>query len=159
MTIKEYINKTGVTKRVYVEDWVKKDLIPAVKEDENTGELIFPNSARRPYRPRLKPNAKATAIRASISNACLKREYISCRIYNLSIGEFESLVDDLVMSGLICKRVEDGIVYYDTTPKSDSCREKTIKDISKFIIGCLGIIAEKVSYGTTKAFCEINHVA
>ena len=62
MTIKEYMVKTGVTKKKYVYVWIEKGLIPGVKQDDNTGEFIFPQSARRSYRPRLRANAKANII-------------------------------------------------------------------------------------------------
>ena len=154
MTVKEYMKRTGVTKRKYVEEWLNKGLIPGVNKDAKTGEYIFPDSARRPYRPRLKPTANATTIRASILNACLKREYISCTIYNMSNGEFQSFINNLLKAELISERVEDGITYYDSTPKSDGYRGKSIKAIRAFVIDCLGIAVEKVAYGATKAFCE-----
>lgn len=154
MTLTEYMKNTGVTKRKYVEEWLDKDLIPGVSKDTQTGEYVFPNSARRPYRPRLKSTANATTIRTSILNACLKRQYISCDIYNMSHGEFQSFVNDLLKAELIIERVEDGITYYDSTSKSDGYRGKCIKTIRKFVIDCLGVTAEKVAYGTTKALCE-----
>ena len=46
MTLKNYMKKTGVTKRKYVEEWLDKDLIPGVSKDTQTGEYVFPNSAR-----------------------------------------------------------------------------------------------------------------
>ena len=159
MTLKDYMEKTGVTKRKYVEDWLDRELIPGVVKDTNTGEYIFPDSARRPYRPRFKPTANATTIRASILNACLKRDYISSKIYNMSHGEFLSFIGDLTKAGLIHERIEDGITYYDSTPKSDVYRGKSIKAIREFIIDCLGTVVEKAAYGATKALCEKNPAA
>lgn len=159
MTLKKYMEKTGVTKRKYVEEWLDKDLIPGVGKDPQTGEYIFPDSARRPYRPRLKPTANATTIRASILNACLKREYISCHIYNMSQGEFQSFINDLLNAELIRERIEEGVTYYDSTPKSDAYRGKSIKAIREFIIDCLGTVVEKTAYGATKALCEKNPAA
>lgn len=150
MNIKEYMKKVGVSKRKYVEEWVAQGLIPGVKEDEKTGELFFPPSARRPYRPHFKSKENATVIRASILNACLKREYISEKIYKMSRGEFLSFIDDLKRADLIKVRKEDGIDYYDSTVKSDAYRNRSIKEIRKFILDCL----ESASYGATKAICE-----
>ena len=151
MTFKDYMKKTRVTKRKYVDEWLEKDLIPGVSKDSQTGEYIFPNSARRPYRPRLKSNANAPTIRASILNACLKREYIFHGIYNMSHGEFLSFINDLLKAELISERVEDGITYYDSTIKSDIYRGKSIKVIRKFVIDCLGTVIEKTAYGAMKA--------
>lgn len=153
MTLKDYMEKTGVTKRKYVDEWLDKELIPGVVKDKNTGEYIFPDSARRPYRPRFKPTANATTIRTSILNACLNREYISCAIYNMSNGEFLSFIGDLTKAGLISERIEDGIIYYDSTTKSDSYRGKSINVIRKFIIDCFGTTVEKAAYGAVKALC------
>ena len=41
MTIKEYMVKTGVTKKKYVYVWIEKGLIPGVKQDDKTREFIF----------------------------------------------------------------------------------------------------------------------
>ncbi|MCH5198140.1 MAG: hypothetical protein J1E34_04450 [Oscillospiraceae bacterium] len=155
MNIKDYMRKVGVSKKKYVEVWLEKGLIPGVKEDENTGELFFPPSARRPYRPRLCNSAKASTIRASILNACLKREYISEKIYGMSKGEFLSFINDLLRSELISVRIEDGITYYDSTIKSDMYEGKSLKAIKKFIIDCMGEITEKAAYGTIKALHEV----
>lgn len=159
MTLKDYMKKSGVTKRKYVEDWLEKDLIPGVGKNTQTGEYIFPDSARRPYRPRFKPTANATTIRTSILNACLKREYISCTIYNMSNGEFLSFISDLTKAGLIIERIEDGIIYYDSTTKSDGYRGKSISAIRKLIIDCFGTAVEKAAYGTVKALCEKPMIA
>lgn len=154
MTAKEYMKKTGVTKRKYVDEWIKKELIPGVKKDKKSGEYLFPDSARRPYRSRLKPNASATKIRASILNACLKREYISYKTYGMSKGEFSSYVNDLLKTGLIKKRIEDNIAYYDSTAKSDTCRGKSIATIRKFVVSCLKEMAAEAAYGATRALCD-----
>lgn len=154
MTIKEYMKKTGVTKKKYVENWLKEGLVPGVRKDNVSGEWIFPDSARRPYRARLKSNSDACMIRASILNACLKREYVSYKTYHMSKGEFLSFINDLLTAELICERVEDNITYYDSTIKSDKYRGKSVKVIRKFIIDCLGEVVEKATYGMTKALLE-----
>lgn len=159
MTIKEFMQKTGVSKKVYVENWIREGLIPGVLKDEKTGELIFPSSARRPYKPRFKSDANASTVRASILNACLKREYISSKIYSMSEGEFLSFVNDLKVAGLIQERVEDGITYYDSTAKSDIYRKESFNKIKNFVIDCIGVVSEKAVYGATKASLETFIVA
>lgn len=48
MTIREFMVKTGVTKRKYVEKWIEMKLIPGVLKDENTGEWFFQNRHEDP---------------------------------------------------------------------------------------------------------------
>lgn len=159
MNINEFMKKVGVSKKRYVEDWVRLGLIPGVTKDENTGELDFPASARRPYRAHCKPDASASTIRASIINACLKKQYISNATYCMSEGEFAAIINDLENAGLICTRIEDEIVYYDSTSKCDEYKGKTIKELQKFVVECIGTVAEKVSYGATKAFLDKTALA
>ena len=159
MTIKEYMAKTGVTKKKYVYDWIEKGLIPGVKQDDNTGEFIFPQSACRPYRPRLRANAKANIIYTSIVNACLKHQYISADIYGMSSGEFQSFINELIAAELIKERLEDNVIYYDATIKSSKYLNEPFCDIGKFIMASLGVIAKNAAYGAVKALCEESKVA
>ena len=159
MTIREFMVKTGVTKRKYVEKWIEMKLIPGVLKDKNTGEWIFPESARRPYRPRHKTSADAMTIRAGMVNACIKRHHISKEIYGLSEGEFSSYIDELISSDLIRIRKEDGIDYYDSTLKSATYEGKSFNTIKKLVVDCLGEFAGKISYGAVKAICESSSVA
>ena len=154
MTINEYMKKNNVSKKKYVESWLEDDLIPGVTKDKKSGELFFPKSARRPYRPRLKATSDASVIRASILNACLKREHVSYKTYHMSNGEFLSFINDLIIAGLIKERIEDGITYYDSTIKSDKYRHESFKNLKKFVIDCMSEVAESIAYGTTKAMCE-----
>lgn len=152
MTVAEFMKKTGVSKRKYVEAWITQDLIPNVKRDETTGALCIPDSARRPYCPRVKADSDANAIRASMLNACLRRQHISPKIYwFLSEGEFFGYINDLIRAELIRERVEDEISYYDATPKSRECSGRTCRAIRKFVIDCLGKMAERAAYGTVQA--------
>ena len=115
MTIKEFMQKTGVSKKVYVENWIREGLIPGVLKDEKTGELIFPSSARRPYKPRFKSDANASTVRASILNACLKREYISSKIYSMSEVKFKVITPSGVLyESLINKLTEISRKFYPT---------------------------------------------
>ncbi len=154
MTINEFMKKAGVSKKKYVESWIECNLIPGISKDDETGEWIFPDSARRPYRPRCSANASASTIRASILKACLKREHISKETYHMSEGEFLRFIEELVNADLISVRIEDGITYYDSTIKSDTYKNKSVKELKKVILQCIGIVVEKTSYGTTKAIMD-----
>lgn len=154
MTINEFMKKVGVSKKKYVEKWIENGLIPGVSKDLKTGEWIFPDSARRPYISRCKPNADASTIRASILNACIKRQYISNKTYYLSEGEFLRYIDELINADLISIRIEDQIIYYDSTLKSDAYKNNSIEELRKFTLECIGIVAEKTSYGITKAVTD-----
>ena len=159
MNIKEYMKKVNVTKKSTVIKWLNNNLIPGVRFDNITKEWYFPASARRPYNPRHKPNTSATVIRASIVNACIKRQYISNDIYNMSIGEFNSFINQLIQARLIMQRIEDNIVYYDSTFKADEFYGKSFYNIKKFVIKCLGEVAKQTSCGMIKGICESSLAA
>lgn len=152
MTIKKYMEITGVTKRKYVEKWIQEGLIPGVKHNKNTGEYIFPPSARRPYRSRLKSDSDALAIYTSMLNACLKREHISPATYRsiMNDNQFYTYINELISNELIIQRIEDGIIYYDATLKCAMYKGKNFQEIKKFIIECI----KAISYGTTTALCD-----
>lgn len=146
------MKRTGATKKRYVLEWISDDLIPGIICEN--GEYLFPNSARRPYKARsAKPNAKT--IRTSIVNACLKRQHVTNRTFDLSKGEFNGFIQDLVNAGLIIERVEDGITYYDSTNKSDDFSgnkfEKLSSNVNK-VVQALGT----VSTVATGAITAIN---
>lgn len=152
MTVAEFMKNTGVSKRKYVEEWIAQDLIPNVTRDETTGALEIPDSARRPYRPRLKPNADANTIRASMLNACIRRQYICPKTYGfIGEDEFYGYINDLIEAELIRERVIDGITYYDALPKSEEYRGRTCRAIRSFVIDCLGKVAERAAYGAIQA--------
>lgn len=132
LSIKEYMKNVNVTKKKYVLNWINQGLIPGVQKTED-GTYMFPDSARRPYSPRYKRKAipDAKTIRASIVNACIKRYYISASIFHLSESEFNSYITDLIKVGLINRREDDGIVYYDSTAESDKLKGSGVKEIAK----------------------------
>ena len=132
--MKEFMRRTGVTKRKYVENWLEKGLIPGVTTDPVTGEPIFPPSARRPYCPGCKPNADASTIRASMLKGCMKRHHISPEIYGMDPIDFLGQIEELKSAGLIRETVMDGITYYDTTYKCDKLKEASSQKIKKFIL-------------------------
>ncbi|WP_337942388.1 DUF1016 N-terminal domain-containing protein [Ruthenibacterium lactatiformans] len=133
MTKREFMRKTGITKIKYVDRWLDQQLIPGAYLDKEKGEWYIPPSARRPYIARIKPGAKANTIRASIVKACLKRQHISAKTYFMSPGEFEAMLDELETLGVIRRRIEDGITYFDDTPKSASWQGNSNRQIEKAI--------------------------
>lgn len=154
MDIKEFMERTNVSKMKYVEKWIEMKYIPGVTRDKKTGEWVFPESARRPYKPRHKVTADAMTIRASMVNACIKRCHISKEIFKMSQGEFEAYVKELVVAGLIRIRTENGIIYYDSTIKSNEYKGKSFRFIKKNVINCIGEVVGSISYGAMKALCD-----
>ena len=131
LTLSEYMKNVGVSKRKYVEDWLSKDLIPGVAKDENTGELLFPNSARRPYK--MCSTYNVNRIYANIIKASSIQRHVTNKTFSLTQSEFESYINALINDGFIQKREEDGVTYYDATRKSKEQRDKKIIDIMKML--------------------------
>lgn len=136
--IKTYMKNVNVTKTKYVYEWIEKGLIPGVVKGNN-GELLFPESARRPYRSRCKPNSDAKSIRGAIVKACIKRQQITPQTFYMSKGEFDKMIHELEDADLISEREEDGVLYYDSTPKCDEYasmnRWKFIENVNHCVIG------------------------
>lgn len=152
MTIKEYMTEVGVSNRKYVQEWIEQDLIPGVIKGDSLEKTQFPDSARRPYRNRwLRAGISADKIRAHIVKACLERKHITKKIFKASDGEFNGFIHDLINAGLIRKRVEDGIDYYDSTIMCDSYRGKALIEIKKFVIEAIEATSKGISQGTTEA--------
>ena len=143
LSVEEFAKKVGVSEDTVLK-WIKKELIPGTVPDEETGKMLIPNSARRPYFPRCMKKAAADTIRASIINACIKRRHVSEKTYNMNKGEFEKIIENLEKADLITRRVEDGITYYDSTPKSDEYKGKNTRDICKLLVELLGTLAGKI---------------
>lgn len=114
MNTLEFMAKVKVSKKT-VSKWLEDKLIPGAVYNDVTGEWFIPDSARRPYIAPWNLGTDADSIRISIVNACLKNQYISRETYYLSKGEFSGYIDQLIDAGLITKRIEDEIVYYDST--------------------------------------------
>lgn len=142
--INQYIKKVGVTKKSYVQKWIDHGQIPGVQKDKD-GNYQFPDSARRPYQSRCNSKSTAKVIRGAIVNACLKRQYISADTFSLSEKEFDSYVTDLIRAELIVKREEDGIVYYDSTLKSDSVKGEKASEIVKWVNRCICVLEPVLS--------------
>lgn len=150
MNLKQYMEKTGVTKKKYVVEWLNKDLIPGANDEG--GEYSFPDSARRPYRDgHLKAGLSAEKIRAHIIKATLARQHITAVACHMSDGEFQAMISDLVEADLVRIRIEDDITYYDSTRKSEEYKNRSLREIGKFVQECMGIIAKNVAEGATKA--------
>lgn len=153
--MKEFMRRTGVTKKKYVEKWIEEGLIPGVTADPVTGEYIIPPYARRPYRPRYKPNADATTIRTSMLNGCLKRQHISPEIYDMKPLEFFGYINDLKALGLIREWESDGVTYYDTTAKCDEMKDTSLRKLRKFVLDALREISEGVAFAVMKSLPEL----
>ncbi len=147
MDLAAFRTKCGVTKTQYVKKWIDEDLIPGVIKAPSIEDTRFPEAARRPYhdRSKIKPTSDAKDLRAHIVKACLNKEHITNKMCYITQKEFEGLIDDLVGCGLITKRVEERIEYYDSTSKCDTLMKENFRAIRQFIIEALGEIAGKVT--------------
>lgn len=156
MNTLEFMAKVKVSKKT-VSKWLEDKLIPGAAYNDVTGEWFIPDSARRPYIAPWNLGTDADSIRISIVNACLKNQYISRETYYLSKGEFSGYIDQLIDAGLITKRIEDEIVYYDSTLDSSKFanmkktqRRNTIAKIVKEAI--------KVAPYVITAYEEVNRM-
>ena len=153
MSLQEYMRKVGVTKTKYVERWIERNLIPGIEQGESIADTKFPDSARRPYcEGSLKPELSADKIRAHIVKACIQRRHITKDTCYASQGEFDGYICDLERAGLITKRLEDGIVYYDSTLKSDTYTDKSLQVIRQFVCDAI----EAATKGATSAMLEAS---
>ena len=153
MSLQEYMRKVGVTKTEYVERWIERKLIPGIEQGESLADTKFPDSARRPYcEGSLKPELSADKIRAHIVKACIQRRHITKDTCYASQGEFDGYICDLERAGLITKRLEDGIVYYDSTLKSDTYTDKSLQVIRQFVCDAI----EAATKGATSAMLEAS---
>lgn len=153
MNLHDYMRKVGVTKAKYVERWITQDLIPGIEKGESLVDTKFPDSARRPYcEGSLKPGLPADKIRAHIVKACIQRKHITKDICFASQGEFDCYICDLEKAGLITKRIEDGIVYYDSTLKSDTYNDEGLAVIRQFVCDAI----EAAAKGAASALLEAS---
>lgn len=153
MSLQEYMRKVGVTKTKYVERWIERNLIPGIEQGESLADTKFPDSARRPYcEGSLKPELSADKIRAHIVKACIQRRHITKDTCYASQGEFDGYICDLERAGLITKRLEDGIVYYDSTLRSDTYTGKSLQVIRQFVCDAI----ESATKGATAAMLEAS---
>lgn len=157
LDINQYMEKVSVTKKSYVQKWIDHGQIPGVQKDKD-GNYLFPNSARRPYQSRCTPQSTAKTIRGAIVNACLKRQYISPETFFLSEKEFDGYVTDLIRAELIVKREEDGIVYYDSTLKSDSVKGKKAGEIVKWVNHCISVLEPVLSIAASALTIGVTQV-
>lgn len=155
MDLKGYFEKTGVSKKKYVDNWIDKELIPGATRDADTNTYQFLDSSRRPYQSRgLKPEAKADNLRAHIVKAALMRRHISHKMCYMSKGEFDLMVAEMVDADLLQLRTEDGVVYIDSTSKSSAFANKGTKEIRKFVLECLATVTKATAEGVTKAVID-----
>lgn len=128
MNYKEFMEKTKVTKRKYVEDWLNNDLIPGVKYADDIENAQFPDSSRRPYNPHTK-NLPASKIYCHILKACNKKEHVLPKTFSIDQTEFDSYINNLENEKYIVKRVVDGIEYYDLTMLGSEYTDNKIEEI------------------------------
>ena len=148
MNYRDYMKKTGTTKKIYVERWLKEDLIPGVVDKDSIDTAQFPESARRPYTNRwLNAKTEMNSIRSHVIKATLLRQHISHRQCFMSPLEFNDMIDELVGAGLIRIRIEDSITYYDSTLKSAELKGKKLEVIRQFVLDSI----EKASKGAMEA--------
>lgn len=132
MTIKEFMNNNGLKNRSTVEKWINDELIPNASIEND----YIPNSARAPYtKARAK---KAESIYRSILKACRERKHVLPKIYKMSSEEFNQYINQLENAGLINRRTEDGVEYYDVSLYALKLKEeemnKKITTISNFAV-------------------------
>lgn len=154
--LNSFMKKVGVTKKSYVRDWISDDLIPGVMKAPDIESTMFPASARRPYKERnkLRATSNSPAIRTHIVKAALNRTHITKEMCHLTTGEFEGFIDELIEAELIRRRVEDDITYYDSTIKSNICKEKSFNNLRKFILEALEVSSKGAAEGFTKAILD-----
>lgn len=155
--LKGFMNFVGVTKKKYVDDWIDKDLIPGAFRDKEKNTYSFLDSSRRPYRNSgLTPGLPADKLRTHIVKAAIARHHIFADMCFASPAEFDSMIDDLINCGLIRRRIEDGITYYDATPKCDAYVNKKLDEVGVFVKECLAVVSENVAKGVVKGALEAS---
>ena len=155
MDLKEFMKKVDVTKPRYVQRWIDCDLIPGIIKGDTLDKTQFPDSARRPYFSHaLKPNLSADKIRAHIVKACIERKHITKETCFASSGEFNGFICDLENAGLIHRRIEDGITYFDSTSKSDMCQKKNLNAIKDFILDAIKASSEGLGKGAVSILID-----
>lgn len=149
--LKGYMDFVGVSKKKYVDEWIDLNLIPGAVRDIEKGTYSFFDSSRRPYRSgALKAGLTADKLRSHIVKAAIKRQHITADACYMSPGEFDAMIDDLAEHDLVQKRIEDGVTYYDSTAKSDEYKNKSLKEIGKFVKDCLAVVAENAAKGAVE---------
>lgn len=138
LTKQKFMEKVHVTREEYVDRWISKKLIPGVIRI-GAGHLLFPNSAKRPYRARCRKDANKATLCASIVNACLKNRHICKETYAMTSAEFNEVIYTLTASGLIFTSIKDGIVYYESGVKLFSYKKATYREIKKYVSNCLAL--------------------
>ncbi|WP_461810589.1 hypothetical protein [Faecalimonas sp.] len=131
LNLKQYMKQVNVKRREYVKEWIENDLIPGIVYSEKIEDVLFPESARRPYRDRnhIKANASASKIQAHILKATLQRQHITPQMCYMSKGEFTVIINQLVKANLIEIRVEDGVEYFDSTVISRQWEDNKIQEL------------------------------
>lgn len=113
MTEQEFAKKCNV-RLTTVKNWVDRNFIPGITRTDE-GEVIIPNSAR-------KPDTRARAIKHS---AIIHRILYDAReglgicsaVFDKTEAQFDSYINSLVEEKLITIVTEDNVQYYNITVK------------------------------------------
>ena len=151
MDCKTFMSHVGIKRKSTIDKWLAEKKIPGASFNDETQEWEFSESSRIPHKVRLKPNADADKLRASMVYACIKRHHISAEIYQIGQTEFDALIADLEQAGLVRIRREGIWTYYDSTTKSQEYSKRNYAQIEKFVKECLAITAEAAVKGYVKA--------
>lgn len=154
MDYKTFMERVGVKRKATVNKWLEAGNIPGAVFNEEVQEWEFSESSRRPHTVRLKPNADANKLRASMVYACIKRHHISAGIYQIGDTEFNALITDLINAGLVQIRQEGIWTYYDSTTKSQEYSRRNYAQIEKFVKECIAVACEATAKGIAKAVIE-----
>lgn len=150
MTIKEFMESNDIKSKQTVNKWIINGLIPGVKTDSQTNEIIIPDNARPPYTKARAQNS--TAIYKSIVKACIERKAVFASLYKISQTEFTHYVAELEDAGFIHSEVIDDITYYYATIKSDEfIKSKTPLDLLQT---CLKAAIESATKGAASAMMD-----
>lgn len=150
MTVNEFMELNGIKNEKLVNKWIINGLIPGVKTNPQTNEIIIPVNARPPYtRARAK---NSTAIYKSIVNACIERKHVFASLYKISSNEFNHYINDLENAGFIKSEVIDDITYYYATIKSDEFAKS--KAPLALLQECLKVTIESAAKGVTSAVVD-----
>lgn len=125
MTIRDFADQNNKNIKTVI-NWITQGFMPGANLENN----YIPNSARQPYTEAKGKAKKVQAIYFSIVQACKKRKHVFPGIYGITETEFNNYINQLINNGLITKRYEDGVTYYDAT--IEACKQE-YKELMKFI--------------------------
>ena len=76
-------------------------------------------------------------------------------MYELSDNEFDKIVENLITAGIITRKAENGIIYYDITKSALNKHNAGKKEFASFVVDSiakiLGEVAKNVTVGLLMA--------